>query len=891
MAIAACFFGFFFPLLVFAAPKISSEELKSEITAKILKVSQFKFIKELAQKMGVRVWIFGGTAAGFGHYVRWDLERRKGDSTYQAEKFDYNYLNIYRPTQDCDLVIDGTVKQAEAFEEIVRGEFPHLQGSKILWEIRLLSKDRGDKEALLKNSDFLNQNTDSNSVGMIELTDSKNRIQDLRSWNSDSPDFLNDLAAGRIRYLPSGKHEETKRFREGRNPHIFSVIRFLIKVFQYNLEILDQDRREIIKRINEFDWSNDITNQYARNWIEKNAKKLYQQAIDLERAGEILDQVGLRRKLINIGSIHEKDSMPWWMNREPLKTYHIKSVANSKTANDLGISIVAHETIDFVTYEAIMKSPRGLPNVFISREKAKGENAYHGEGFYTRKGREGARGTGFTIRFRVDPRAVEGKDFRIFGDYFLVLNRSIITVIPESLNLSALEYLELVWRKNWKSSDRGLFEKFQYLVQMNKKMDRDEAFKVLTRRFKYMREFLLSSYSRNLTNEYRRRSHSFRTEKSNNSEDLFKTYYAFPDYAFYVLEVFRIYGQDRKFLHKLNWKLGDFFDLANRLDIGKDRYFITQLTPEYVSMVLEPSRRGAHFLSMYQILMQKQIPLSEDLRWEALKIFVKMEEANRAAGLREPSDQWKALIKRVRGQAKWNSMKFLGMLLSIPLIREELLEDIPRIESTYFQESYTQNEIEAYLTHIYPQLTRSHLLDLIESEIANGGQSLHLKVDLLLELFISYLFNKPYDERLNRIVSKLMRLSSVEAIFKMLNNLYLAGSVYEGNSNYFKFAYFVIQAINSTESLSDKMKLSRFFQEHSNESLHHSKFAVYKDLKTTHPKQFEAVKYFLKPSLITFIFKQRSEGDRRYSDSIIHKSLGQLIHCREAIEQFVRTNK
>ena len=98
---------------------------------------------------------------------------------------------------------------------------------------------------------------------------------------------------------------------------------------------------------------------------------------------------------------------------------------------ELGLTIVAHETNDFLAYESITRAHTGAPNVFISRSNATGEAAVHGNGFYTAVGKKGARGSGITIRFTVDPDAREGVDFFLTnggttgeGAYIVWLNRN-----------------------------------------------------------------------------------------------------------------------------------------------------------------------------------------------------------------------------------------------------------------------------------------------------------------------------------------------------------------------------------------------------------------------------------------------------------------------------------
>jgi hypothetical protein len=443
----------------------SPVELEQRIGDRLNRVEEFRFIEQEATRLGVRAWLFGGTAAGYAHYVKWDLQREKGDHRFQADRFDYDYTNIYRSTQDLDIVIDGDEHQASSLQRALQEKYPHLQGSKTAWEVRLLTQDMGDKLAILNNPDFMNQHTDSNSTGMIEITKPKpgeSAVRDVRDWNSKEPYFLKDVREGKLHYYFSPLHHSTKFAKEGRNPPILSAIRYLTKAFQYELELRPEDLAKIKAVVDEFNPNRAIKSKYVSDWIEKNGKKLFQNAVNLEYAWNTLEQLGLRQKLKAIkNDANTIDSLAWWMNKEPLRTGELGK-GSGKTARELGLDIVAHETISFPAYDSITRAHSGEPNVFISRATAEGEVAAYGDGFYVRVGRKGARGTGITIRFHLDPNAREGTDFdrvRMAG-YLVVKNKAALQVIPESLNLTPVEYFRWIATSNkMDDSDRAIFDK------------------------------------------------------------------------------------------------------------------------------------------------------------------------------------------------------------------------------------------------------------------------------------------------------------------------------------------------------------------------------------------------------------------------------------------------
>jgi hypothetical protein len=237
-----------FPAAAVAAPAaqqnaVNPEVLSKELSVRMDRVPEFKFIRETAEKLGVKVYLFGGTASGYAHYVRWDLLREAGDKRYQPNRFDYDFTNIYRSNQDLDIVVDGTKEQIESVAHALRSRYPHFQGTKEAWEVRSLRESLGEtKMALLNDKDFLTQNSDSNSTGLIELTRSgEPPVRDLFHWETELSPFLKDIAEGKIHYYRNPNHYSSKRAKAGKNPEILSVLRYLVKAVQFELEMRPQD--------------------------------------------------------------------------------------------------------------------------------------------------------------------------------------------------------------------------------------------------------------------------------------------------------------------------------------------------------------------------------------------------------------------------------------------------------------------------------------------------------------------------------------------------------------------------------------------------------------------------------------------------------------------------
>ncbi len=484
------------PKVISTKSRLTETELLSYVSKSITKTEEFGFIRTEAKKMGVRVWMFGGTASGYLHYAKWDLSRQKKTLNLQADRFDYDFTNIFRSTQDLDIVVDGTMEQIQALQNSLSQKFPYFVGSKKAWEVRPLRTPIGKpgdgfyKEALLNDPNFSNQNTDTNSLAMVEISESKEPVvRDLRAWITGKNQLLEDALHNTVSYLRNPLHNTTARAMMGQNPEILSVIRLLVKAFQYDLVIDPKsilDMKEVIEQFN----PQSVTNQAALRRMNETASKLVMHSNNIERTLDVLDQLGLRQKLISMNLKDATNDATLWLNKEPLRSFEISkdgkvtqlpkytsgllktgsSKATGRTAKDLRIQIVAHETKSFLAYESITKSHTGEPNVLISRQNAQGEQAAHGDGFYTQIGRFGARGTGLTIRFNVDPQAREGVDFTVHNSHVVFLNKKALTVIQESLNLGIVELVDMMesGKFNLDSSDKGIFEKLKRRLNANR---------------------------------------------------------------------------------------------------------------------------------------------------------------------------------------------------------------------------------------------------------------------------------------------------------------------------------------------------------------------------------------------------------------------------------------
>ncbi len=449
-------FFLYLALLAVCLARPGLAELADAIRDGRSRVAELAFIAKVAKEKNVRVYLFGGAAATFAHYVK----RDSGNS-------DYDFEHIFRSNQDIDLVVDGTPEQTAGIAEAIRREFPYqLAGSsKSTWDVRPLRAGIDDKEPLLGNRDFLDQHLDSHSTGLVDLTDGS--VRDLRAWDAAKPPFLESVEEGKLTYYYSERHHETSRAKEGLNPPILSAIRALYNASRFGLKLSPADRKRINAIVKDWNPSTLADGGYVQSWIASNAPKILLNAANLEESVKLLRSTKLDRKLAALAPI---------VTREPLKSFRVGR-GKGRTAEQMKLDVVSHQfgrnvETPFLIYEAITGSVDGKPNAFISRKSVPGESADYGDGFYVSADRKGVPHWSFgdyTILFRLDPSAREGADFTFHkmgvgdnneGDQLVILNRNALSVIPMTATMDPLGFFKLLaespekWKKERATMDR-----------------------------------------------------------------------------------------------------------------------------------------------------------------------------------------------------------------------------------------------------------------------------------------------------------------------------------------------------------------------------------------------------------------------------------------------------
>jgi len=426
-----------------ASKEVSSGALRKAIKENVGEVHEFQVIRNIAQELGIKkVYLFGGTATTYAHKVYKDEEMKINPQKYPGIFPGLDFQNIYRENQDIDLVLDIDEKDSEllhTFLQRIEEEFPYEYEGKSIWDVRPLRFMYGFKLAL-NSSDFLDQINDSQSTGLIELTENDDySIRDLKDWDNPNHQYFEDLYHRKIHYYyEPDLHHQTERFLAGTNPEIFSAIRYLNKAFQFGLEIDKESMDNLEKVFNEFNPEEISHNPFIQNNLKHIGPKLYRNSQDLERSYKVLKKLKALEKLQSISDPDEINSISWWMSKVPLLTKPLGNPQQGKTAKELGINIVTHGLNNEENYLSIVNSPHNIPNFFISSTERVGEMGHFGEGLYTYIGDS----SGYTkddlfIRMKVHPDAVEGKDFEVHGNILLIKNKKAIQEIDlDSINFN-----------------------------------------------------------------------------------------------------------------------------------------------------------------------------------------------------------------------------------------------------------------------------------------------------------------------------------------------------------------------------------------------------------------------------------------------------------------------
>ena len=233
---------------------VSVNELVLGVEKGLYRVSEFRYLRKLAEKIGLKVFLIGDTAAVYINYVRHDLSISSTEG-HRFSQFDYDSTEIFKPDSILYLSIDGTEQQINEFRSAFAAKYPYPFGNK---KTRLLIakfdelKNRGgidawqssDAEELKVGIDELK--TNSSSEAMIEISPTHLPvIRSMRNPTQPDFDFMEETARGAIHFY--GLQHAGKNLPEAVS-NFNSVLSALVQSSRNNLSF-DQSSIQLIEKI------------------------------------------------------------------------------------------------------------------------------------------------------------------------------------------------------------------------------------------------------------------------------------------------------------------------------------------------------------------------------------------------------------------------------------------------------------------------------------------------------------------------------------------------------------------------------------------------------------------------------------------------------------------
>jgi formylglycine-generating enzyme required for sulfatase activity len=481
---------------------LTPEKLRSHAGKRLLAVLELKEIITLADRLNIQIWLINDSAADFAYYIKWDLLRQSLETKTFDHNSDFHFHHIFKSEKGLELFAQGSPEKILVLQNSIIKRMPHVTGNKKnLWTLNpledypypLFDTHQKGMIQLTQVSEPLITDVGSNLIhSHLKASDLKvsgSQVSHLRTSHLSQSDlgnsFLSDILDNQIRFFPlnkslfqdrfspsekdsSGNKVLKEKFLHSHDNQLLTflfVLRFLEKAFRYDLHISDLTFSQIQFILTQLPESFLMTHPDSPliQEIHKAGLHLFFHSVNIEKTFKTLTALGLKQKLLTLGSTEDPESPAFWFHREPLTSKPL-SRGYGQTALELGIEIVSHETHDFQAYKTIISHPALEPNILKSRQNQDKELAALGDGFYVRVGTLGAKGTGLTIRFYLHPNAREGTDFLKQGEYLAILNKKALTIIPESLDITITQLLYLAGSNQdfmIHPSNRALIENFK----------------------------------------------------------------------------------------------------------------------------------------------------------------------------------------------------------------------------------------------------------------------------------------------------------------------------------------------------------------------------------------------------------------------------------------------
>lgn len=274
------------------------------------------------------------------------------------------------------------------------------------------------------------------SSAFLQFIESRLRFSKFKIQRKDLF-FASDVIRGQIsvsRTLPDPRSKET----------LESCIQLLIEASRYKLALAPELSQFVKETISQHRYTGD-------------ASKIFLLAADLDYTKNLIRTLDPSNHLAPAGSVMRR-----FYDKENLAVKPLGR-GTGKTAKELGLTYLTHQTEEMRVFSAITGSKVGRPNLFISRQMKRasngdipGELARRGNGFYTMKGKDSEwhpDSGDYKVIFKIHPEARVGHDFFMFNSEVVIVNSAAVEIAHLDGEIDSVKYIQSLLVKDGYSTD------------------------------------------------------------------------------------------------------------------------------------------------------------------------------------------------------------------------------------------------------------------------------------------------------------------------------------------------------------------------------------------------------------------------------------------------------
>lgn len=383
------------------------EKLK-ETVAKNIELSD---LVKLGQKHNVRITFVGNTATDLLQYAYLLARSEKGDNRPIKNRLDFHFSNIFpfsfTEHSPLEILLEGKKENVSALEDQIKTRFSFAK-------IRFVNKNNPGYAYDSYNRAFLE---------LESLSFSKKLLADV----------LKQEISFDLNSIP-----ESHR--------IIAIHNYIFKAALYALQVPAEVQQEIRLFLSSANTKDIKLTEFQKSLLARNEFLFNRRGYDQEYGYNLLAQIDPNGVLNIPGSkLIESDLYLPFKN---------KNFGLGKTAAELGITHVNHQTKMREVVAAIASSPYGKPNVRMSFAPGLFEesayNARRGTGFYTMKGFSPWHPDwgNYRVKFRVNPSARLGKDFFIYNNE-IIFRTNVLEVVYDQHSQRPIDMFKSLFFNGW----------------------------------------------------------------------------------------------------------------------------------------------------------------------------------------------------------------------------------------------------------------------------------------------------------------------------------------------------------------------------------------------------------------------------------------------------------